>query len=445
MKQRRWPLVLLVAAAAAAVGLFVTGAVPLPGSHAEQEGKKKSVKAPEPVAVTVAPVTPRAVQRQVFTVGTLYGFEEVTVTPKIEGTVTKLLHDVGDTVYPGEALLEIEETYYRLAVSEAERALELELSRIGLKRVPDAALEIDKIPIVAQAKAEESNARLRAQRARDLRSTNAVSQEVLENALSNHEIAMAKRDHAIIEAQAILAAAHHKHALLQTAKQKLEETRVRVPDPSKERFRHSKLDLAPTPLKDLAERKPQFVVAQRLVAEGEMVRAFPSVAVFRLVIDQPLKLVTMITERHIGVIKIGQTAQLQVEAYPNEIFEGTVARVNPVVDRVSRSFQVEILIPNLDRRLKVGGFCRLAIATHVDSQAPTVPEEALVAFAGVTKVFTVKDGKAHSVPVQPGVRIDVPGKKRTETWIEINAAGLDGPVVTSGHSKLADGTPVRIR
>jgi len=444
VKRKRWSFLVLGAGAVVVLVLFVTGAVPVPGSHQHKPEEKAAAKPITPVAVTVAQVTLRPIQRQVLAVGTLYGFEEVTVTPKIEGVVTRLLHDVGDFVKPGEALLEIEETYYRLAVIEAERALELELAKIGLRKLPEGELRIDIVPMVAKAKAEEANARSRATRTKELQATNAVAQQELENAISDLAVAVAKREHAELEALATLASSRHKHAMLETARRKFEETKVRAPEPSKERFRHSKLDVAAAGLTELAKREPHYVVAQRLVAEGEMVRAFPSIAVFRLVIDQPLKLLAPIPEHHSGEIKIGQTVQVQVEAYPTEIFTGVISRINPVVDRTSRTIQVEILLPNEDRRLKCGGFCRLAIATQVDAQSATVPEEALVTFAGVTRVFTVVDGKAKSVIIQPGIRVDVPGPTRTETWVEV-APPLKGQVVTSGQSKLADGTPVRIR
>jgi hypothetical protein len=57
-----------------------------------------------------------------------------------------------------------------------------------------------------------------------------------------------------------------------------------------------------------------------------------------------------------------------------------------------------------------------------------VPEEAIVRFAGVTKLFTVADGRATAVPVEVGVRFDVaPGG--TEHDIEIPAEAEFKPTV----------------
>lgn len=445
----RWVLAGAAIIGTVIAALLFLGVIPLPNAQPANNTSQKqpATKAePDPIAITVAEVTPRPVQRKVLIVGSMVGFTELTVTPKIEGVVTKILHDVGDLVKPGEPLLEIEEVYYKLAITEVQRALELELAKIGLKTLPDGDLDLDKIPNVVKAEKEVAVAALRETRAKQLKPMVAISQDEFDKALNDYQVALASRDHAILEAKATLAAARQKQATLETAKQKFAETKVRVPTPSEEALNGVRKRLPPSFDLGKWKDKIEFVVAQRLVAEGEMVRAFPSVAVFRLVVDRPLKLITMVPERHMGEVKEHQDVEIYVEAYPRELFKGTVLRVSPTVDRTSRSFYVEVLIPNEDRKLKPGSFARMAITTEVDPAAPTVPEEAILTFAGVTKVFTVKDGKARAVTIQLGTPLEVPGNGRRETWLEVRGdLGLKDTVVTSGHSKLIEGSPVRIR
>jgi RND family efflux transporter MFP subunit len=112
--------------------------------------------------------------------------------------------------------------------------------------------------------------------------------------------------------------------------------------------------------------------------------------------------------------------------------------MNPTVDRTNRTFQIEVLVPNAERRLKPGNFAKAAIMTHQDSNAITVPTEALVAFAGVSKVFVVQEGKAHAVEVRLG--------ERGDGWLEVLGDLTEGAsVVTSGQTQLAEGTTVRVR
>jgi multidrug efflux pump subunit AcrA (membrane-fusion protein) len=397
-----------------------------------------------PVAVTVARVTERPLERKVATVGTLYGVAEVTVTPKIEGVVTKVLHDVGDEVEQGEVLMEIEDTYYRLGVQEAERALDLELARLGLKNLPAADWTVDRVPMVVRARSL-NEAERRLNRAKSLYASKVLSQEEMDRAQRDHEVALATYDQAKLEAQSALAAARLRQASLQTARQKLDDTKVRAPVLSPEQVesvRSLVAQLVPVPDKV----NPKFFVAQRLVAEGEMIRGFPSTAAYRLVIDQALKLICSVPERYAGAIQVGQKAILQVEAYPQDVFEGRVSRINPVVDRASRALWLEVLVPNLDRRLKAGGFANVSIITSQQAKALTVPEEALVRLAGVTKVFVVRDGKAEAVEVQTGVRLSLPAGKTIENWVEVVGALSAGDVVvTTGQTRLVAGSPVRIR
>src|SRR5262249_36483139 len=155
--------------------------------------------------------------------------------------------------------------------------------------------------------------------------------------------------------------------LLDTARQKLRETRVLVPD----------LSVARRPPAGAGSTAPvvEDVVAERLVAEGEMVTLFPQVLLFRLVMDQPLQLNATVPERYVDEARPGQPVEVTVEAHPRDVFAGLVCRVNPTVDRTNRTFKVEVLVPNEGRRLRAGGFAKASVRTRVDSATPTVPEE----------------------------------------------------------------------
>ena len=133
----------------------------------------------EPVAVTVVPLTVRPIQRNVPIVGSFFGYDEVTVTAKVAGTVVKILHDVGDAVAPGEPLVELDRTDYELAVSEGRRALELDLAKLGLEIPPQGIdvdqieqairsgkIQIDQLPTVLRAKQQQENALVRLNRSK---------------------------------------------------------------------------------------------------------------------------------------------------------------------------------------------------------------------------------------------------------------------------------------
>jgi membrane fusion protein (multidrug efflux system) len=180
-----------------------------------------------------------------------------------------------------------------------------------------------------------------------------------------------------------------------------------------------------------------YSVAQRMISEGEMARRNTTSGIFKLVIDQTLKFQAAVPERYVGEVKVGLGVQLQVEAYADRTFEGTVARVSPMVDRLSRTFEIEATVPNRSRELKAGGFAKAAILTRVDPQGKTVPVEALVTMVGVNKVFVVEKGVAHAVLVTPGVS--------GHGWVEVSGnLPVGSQVITSGHDNLAEGTPITV-
>jgi hypothetical protein len=68
-----------------------------------------------------------------------------------------------------------------------------------------------------------------------------------------------------------------------------------------------------------------------------------------------------------------------------------------------------------------------------------VPVEALVRFAGITKVFIADQETAREVLVTTGVVQD--------QWVEVISADFpqDAHVITSGQTLLADRTPIFVR
>ncbi|MGH7213714.1 MAG: hypothetical protein ACREIT_02980, partial [Tepidisphaeraceae bacterium] len=83
---------------------------------------------------------------------------------------------------------------------------------------------------------------------------------------------------------------------------------------------------------------------------------------------------------------------------------------------------------------------RARLLTHSDSGVVFVPREAVVTFAGTTKVFTVDpEGKAVEQTIQTG--------ERKDGWVEVTRGHVkpDQSVVIEGANKLATGVPVTIK
>lgn len=390
---------------------------------------------PEPAAVTVEKVQSRTVRRTIDVVGSLGGWEQIAVAPKVEGRAQTLRVDVGSVVRPGDVLLELDPEDYRLALAAEERALELELAKLGLKEAPPADFDTAALPMVQRAFSLAENADRQLQRVRSLYERKSIAKEQLDTAETDLLVAKANHEQAVLEAGVTLASVREKQAAVTEAKKKLADAVIVAPTPS-----------AASPAGDLkASPDLRYVVLARNVSEGEMVRVGGANALFTLAIDQPLKLRAAVPESRRGEVKAGQAVEFTVEGYPGELFAGEVFRINPAVDRISRTFEIEVRAPNAERKLSCGMFARAKILTRSTDQAIVAPEESIVRFAGVVKTFVIRDGKAVETFVQLGDRVTVQEGDQRRTWIEVSGQIAPGDViVTSGQTQLSQSREVRI-
>lgn len=444
-RRLRLPLALLSALAGATAAAVHFGLVRPPGSSVEPPAAValpalSAAREAEPVAVTTEAAVTRIVEERVRTVGTLHGFEEITVAPLVDGRVARVLHDVGDIVEPGEELLRIDDADFRLVLEEAERGLELELAVLGLSTPPDPSFDITRLPTVERAELVERDAAATLERYRGLEERSAVTKDDMQKAMLALDTAVLDRQQRILDAERALAAVRHREVTRDVARKRLSDTRILAPEVDVRTF--------DDPSSTVAAARParRYAVAGRLVAEGEVVRGAPPTPLFRLVVEDVLELRASIPERYASRVAAGQETSLEVESLPGVAVVGRVVRVGPTIDTASRTFDIEVQVPNDDHRLKPGAFAKASILVGRRDDAVTVPEESLVRFAGVTRLFVVEDGVVRAVPVTPGDRIDLPSQRGTRRWVEIPeglAAGAS--VVTSGHGQLTDGSPVRVR
>jgi len=197
-------------------------------------------------------------------------------------------------------------------------------------------------------------------------------------------------------------------------------------------------DLARKRYRDTEVRAPfAGAVARRLVSTGEYLKV--GQPVFQLVMTHPLKLTGEIPERYLGAVKPGSLVTLSLDAFPGKPFEGRITRVAPAVNAQSRAFTVEARVQNPKGLLKPGIFASASVNTGTEAGALAVPEAAVTAFAGVTKVFVIEGTFAHERTVEVDRRL--PGGLAV-----VRGAGLRAgqTVAVSGLSKLAEGVEVAV-
>ncbi len=109
-----------------------------------------------------------------------------------------------------------------------------------------------------------------------------------------------------------------------------------------------------------------------------------------------------LSDRQIGLVRIGASAEVTVDAYPGEVFRGKVTYLAGTLDPVTRTLLARVEIANRDLRLKPQMFARMAIATGETAPQLTVPAAAVILVQGEPSVFVADSGGFSPRPVEPG-------------------------------------------
>jgi len=159
--------------------------------------------------------------------------------------------------------------------------------------------------------------------------------------------------------------------------------------------------------------------------------------VMSIVRVDPLKVIAEIPERMAPWIRDGQPVQLQVDAYPDRTFTGSVSRISPAVNTATRAFPFEALVPNKDAVLKPGTFARVHIESGKVDDVLTLPYAALQYRYGVNRVFVIEGDKLSARELKVGERL---GDR-----IEIIGGVRAGDRVASNDvDTLVDGMTVKV-
>ena len=197
-------------------------------------------------------------------------------------------------------------------------------------------------------------------------------------------------------------------------------------------------DLAKKRLADTRLAAPvSGVVARRAIEVGATVA--PGQPAFTIVDLDPVRVRVGVPEADVGRISEGSRATVRIPALDTS-FTGRVSLIGVVADPTTRSYTVEITVPNPTRRLRAGMVAEATITTAKATSAIVVPAAAVVHDAGVngTTLVYVLDrdaARVHSRRVTTGT---VHGDS-----LEISAGIAAGDqVVIAGQQRLRDGARI---
>ena len=177
------------------------------------------------------------------------------------------------------------------------------------------------------------------------------------------------------------------------------------------------------------------IVSARPASVGDIVT--PGTELLTIIDPSSLRLEALVPSDQIQAVKPGAPVHVSIRGVPDKVI-GTVDRVSPSADPVTRQVSIFVAVPNRDGKLIAGLFADGRVHTST-REGVIVPLAAVDETGPIPTVTRVRGGTAEQVAVELGVR-----KLETEQ-IEVRKGIAAGDLLITGSAKgIASGTPVNI-
>lgn len=355
-----------------------------------KSGDAKGAGGKPPVAVEVAKAAPADIVQGVEVVGSLSAKLQADVRPELAGIVTHVFVTEWVPVKKGSPLAQLD-------------ARELDLQQQRLEAAVEGARAAVKQAEVARNRAERE-----CERATKLREAGLLTQQNLDDAVTDRDAKAA----GVSAASAQLAATEREYGQMKT---------------------HIGKAMLRSPM--------DGVVSMKNVNVGNMVGDMGGQQVlFHIVDNRLLDLTVTVPSKEMGSVTVGQPLIFSTDAIPGKEFAGKVTHINPAVNEVDRSVKIVAQVENQSGELKTGLFVKGRIITGKRNGVLQVPRMSLLAWDTTAKkadVFVVRGEKAERKSIATGiVSLDL---------VEVVSGVAAGDaVVTRGGFGLKDGDRVAV-
>jgi membrane fusion protein (multidrug efflux system) len=194
-------------------------------------------------------------------------------------------------------------------------------------------------------------------------------------------------------------------------------------------------------------------VGIRKVEKGQYVAA--GMALISLQALDPIRVDFPMPEQTIGKLRVGQTIQLTVDAYPGQVFRGEIQFLDARVAQETRTLLVRGLLRNQERKLLPGMFANVTVLAGEPRDVVTVPRTAVTFSLYGDSIYVAtpaptKQGEAQaatadsSQPLIAERRFVKTGEMREDRVAITSGVAAGEMVVTTGQLKLNPGASIHI-
>ena len=164
----------------------------------------------------------------------------------------------------------------------------------------------------------------------------------------------------------------------------------------------------------------------------------PGKELFDLAAIHKLRLYVAIPEVYAGAAQPGLTVTLSLDAFPGEVFHGTIVRNANSITQLSRTLLTEIDVDNANDKLMPGSYTSVHLTLPAQVHSVTIPSNTLIFQKAGLQVGVVRNGKAELVPITVG-------RDYGSTLEVVTGLQPTDQVIANPSDSLIAGTPVRIK
>ncbi len=285
------------------------------------------------------------------------------------GVLARLAVDQGDSVVAGQLLAELVSEEAAAGVARAAARLQ-QVRELDLRAAQED---------LRQAEVALRQAERQLQRMSELAVDGGISEQELEVAQDEHDLALSRRDGAAANVRGNSAGGANERlavAELAAAQAKLGQTRITSP--------------------------VDGVVLKRLAQPGDMIAA--GSGVLDVAPAGPTWLVVQPEEKNLAFLRVGQQALASADAYPDSVFAARITRVAPSVDPARGTVEVELVVDRPPVFLRPDMTVSIAVEVARSESALTLPGEVVRDADGTPWVLVVRGGRAERQDIGLGLR-----------------------------------------
>src|SRR3954469_12554977 len=353
-KWRKWAVVGAVLAASAGVAAWRIAAKAAPAAYGSTT------------------VTRQTITKSISATGTLQALTTVQVGTQASGTIAELYADFNSHVKKGQVIARLDASQFQAQLAQANATWLA--TQAGVQSAQSNVLAAEGAVQAAQANVDRTQAALADAQKSYERTRQLVEAKVA--AAMDLQTAQATLDQAAATKQQAVAQVNQARSQAQAARSQVAQAQAQVTQAK------AAVDLAQVNMNHAVITAPiDGVVVARNVDVGQTVAASLQAPVLFLIANDltRMQVLANIDEADVGQLAAGSEVSFTVDAYPSDVFRGTVSQVRLAPQTVQNvvTYTAAIDVANQDLKLKPGMTANVTVVTARRENVLTVPNTAL--------------------------------------------------------------------